>query len=412
MEKLPFRRWAFLSLLNLCILASVGVLLRYKIIFSLPLVNQKNLLHGHSHFAFSGWVGMALFTGITWVLYRYRRIDLRRYERLFWLGQIASFGMLFTFPFMGYQAASIFFSTLSVVFSYLFVYRAWKDISAAGLPLPVAQWFRAALVFLCLSTLGTFFLAWLMSQKGYSQEWYIGSVYFFLHFQYNGWFLFAILGFFYYFLSRIPYQAGCHARPQVYRLMWIAAVPAYFLSALWMRLPAWMYWMAVAAALLQLAALVYFARVLFHCVRSTRAQVSVYVKWLWGLALLAFVLKIIFQALSVIPSITHFAFGFRPIVIGYLHMVLLGMVSFFLLGFFLQEKLIMHDSPMARAGIAVFITAVIINEILLMMQGVASIWMISFPHVNNLLFFVAILILGGAGLVLVGQGRRNRAAGA
>jgi hypothetical protein len=410
MENLPFRRWAFLSLLNLCILASVGVLLRYKIIFSLPLVNQENLLHGHSHFAFSGWVGMALFTCITWVLHRYHRVDLRRYERLFWMGQIASFGMLFTFPFMGYKAASIFFSTLSVLFAYLFVYRAWKDIRAAGLPLPVAQWFRAALVFLCLSTLGTFFLAWLMQQRGYSQEWYIGSVYFFLHFQYNGWFLFAILGLFYSFLSSIPYQAGCHAVPQVYRLMWIAAVPACFLSALWMRLPAWMYWLAVAAALLQLAALFYFALVLFHCVRGNRAHVSVYVKWLWGLALLAFVLKIIFQALSVIPSITQFAFGFRPIVIGYLHMVLLGMVSFFLLGFFLNEKLIRHDSRLARAGIAVFITAVIINEILLMMQGVASIWMRSFPEVNTLLFFVAILILGGVGLVLAGQGRRNNTA--
>lgn len=410
MDTLPFRRWAFLSLLNLFILASVGVLLRYKIIFSLPMVNQKNLLHGHSHFAFSGWVGMALFTGITWVLHRYHHIEFRHYGRLFWLGQIASFGMLCTFPFMGYKAASIFFSTLSVLFSYLFAYRAWKDIGSAGLPLPVAQWFRAALIFLCISTLGTFFLAWLMSQKGYSQEWYIGSVYFFLHFQYNGWFLFAILGLFYYFLSRIPYQAGCHARPQVYGLMWIAAVPAYFLSALWMRLPAWMYWLAVAAALLQLAALFYFTRVLFHCVRGTKTHVSGYVKWLWGIALLAFVLKIIFQALSVIPSITHFAFGFRPIVIGYLHMVLLGMVSFFLLGFFLQEKLIRHDSALARAGVSVFVAAVIINEILLMLQGVASIWMRSFPLVNTLLFFAAVLIFTGVGLVLVGQGRRNRTA--
>jgi hypothetical protein len=407
MEKLPFRRWAFLSLLNLFVLAGVGVLLRYKIIFSLPLVNQKNLLHGHSHFAFSGWVGMALFTCVTWVLHHFHRINLRHYERFFWLGQIASFGMLFTFPFIGYKAASIFFSTLSVVFSYLFVYRAWKDIGAAGLPLPVAQWFKTALVFLCLSTLGTFFLAWLMQQKGYSQEWYIGSVYFFLHFQYNGWFLFALLGLFYYFLSRIPYQAGCHARPQVYRLMSIAAVPAFFLSALWMRLPAWMYWLAVAAALLQLAALFYFARVLFHCVRGTRASVSVYVKWLWGLALLAFVLKIIFQALSVFPSITHFAFGFRPIVIGYLHMVLLGMVSFFLVGFLLQEKLVSHDSRLARTGITIFAGAVIINEILLMMQGVASIWMLSFPLVNTLLFFVAILIFTGVGLLLLGQGKRN-----
>jgi hypothetical protein len=409
MEPLPFRRWAFLSLLNFCILALAGVLLRYKIIFALPMVHQKNLLHAHSHFAFSGWVAMALFTGIAWVLYRHHpTINLVPYRRLFWLGQLSAFGMLFTFPFMGYHWPSISFSTLSVVFSYLFGYRVWKDMSQAALPLPVARWFKASIVMLFLSTLGTFFLAWLMMQKGYSQEWYIGSVYFFLHFQYNGWFLFAILGFFYYFLSRIPYQPGCHPRYEVFRLLLIASAPAYFLSALWMRLQAWMYWSAVVAALLQLAALVYFAKLLFRCVRGTKAEVSGLVKWLWGMALLAFVLKIIFQALSVIPSISHFAFGFRPIVIGYLHMVLLGLVSFFLVGFLVQEKLIDVGTRLSRSGLVVFMSAVVLNELLLMLQGIRSIWMAPFPYVNHYLFGVAILICGGLVMVLAGQPANKR----
>jgi hypothetical protein len=404
MDHLPFRRWALLSLLNFCILAAVGVLLRYKIIFSLPMVHQKNLLHGHSHFAFSGWVGMALFTGIVWVIYRHHKsLDLQPYKRLFWLGQMAAFGMLCTFPFMGYKWPSIALSTLSVVFSYLFAWRAWKDMRQSTVPLPVAQWFRASFVMLGLSTLGTFFLAWLMMQKGPGQEWYIGSVYFFLHFQYNGWFLFAILGFFYYFISRIPYQAGCHARPQVFRYLVIASIPAYFLSALWMRLPSWMYWSAVASGLLQLVALYYFSLLLFRCVRGTRAEVSGIVKWLWGFALLAFILKILMQALSVIPAVTHLAFGFRPIVIGYLHMVLLGLVSFFLLGFLVQEKLIDRHSKTTNAGFILFISAVVLNEILLMLQGVRSIWMQAFPYANQLLFGVAIMIFTGLLLIIIGQ---------
>jgi hypothetical protein len=399
-----FRKWAWLSLLNFCILAAVGVVLRYKILFPLPWVNQKNLLHGHSHFAFSGWVGMALFTAVVWVMQRHHKtLSLRPYRRLFWLGQVASFGMLFTFPFMGYKWPSIAFSTLSVVFSYLFAIRAWKDMGEASMPYPVVQWFRSGLVMMVLSTFGTFFLAWLMMQKGYSQEWYIGSVYFFLHFQYNGWFLFAILGCFYYFLSRIPYQAGCHARTQVYRLLLIAVVPAYFLSALWMRLPAWMYWAAVVAGLLQLCALYYFSKVIFRCVRSTRAEVSNTVKWLWGFALLAFVLKILMQALSVIPSVTHFAFGFRPIVIGYLHMVLLGLVSFFLVGFFLQQGLVRQDTRLARAGAWLLIGSVVANEVLLMVQGLFSIWYQAVRYANHLLFAVAILIFAALAMMLAGQ---------
>jgi hypothetical protein len=344
---------------------------------------------------------------MAWVIYRYNKgLDLKKYNQLFCLGQISAFGMLFTFPFLGYHWPSIGFSTLSVVFSYAMAYRIWIDAGKGSLPMPVIRWFRAAVVMLVLSTFGTFFLAWLMMQKGYSQEWYIGAVYFFLHFQYNGWFLFAILGFFYCFLSYIPYQSGCHSRSQVFWLLLSASIPAYFLSALWMRLPAWMYWSAVLAGILQLAALCYFTLTLLRCVRGTSAAVSPFVKWLWGFALLAFVLKILMQALSVIPSITHFAFGFRPIVIGYLHMVLLGMVSFFMMGFFVQAKLVQLETSLAKNGMILFIGGVLLMEALLMLQGVYSIWYIAIPKANEILFGFALLIFAGLLCLLLAQKRK------
>ena len=49
-----------LLLLNLLIVASLGVLMRYKIAFEFPFFNQKNIQHAHSYFAFSGWVTQAL----------------------------------------------------------------------------------------------------------------------------------------------------------------------------------------------------------------------------------------------------------------------------------------------------------------------------------------------------------------
>ncbi len=50
------RRWLQISFLNLLIVSLLGVTLRYKIAFSFPYLDQKHLLHGHSHFAFAGWV--------------------------------------------------------------------------------------------------------------------------------------------------------------------------------------------------------------------------------------------------------------------------------------------------------------------------------------------------------------------
>ena len=45
---------------NLAIVALLGVIMRYKILYPLPFVDQKKFLHAHSHFAFSGWVTLAL----------------------------------------------------------------------------------------------------------------------------------------------------------------------------------------------------------------------------------------------------------------------------------------------------------------------------------------------------------------
>jgi len=52
--------WINVALVNLVIVAGLGLLLRAKILFPLPLVDFRNTLHGHSHFAFSGWATLAL----------------------------------------------------------------------------------------------------------------------------------------------------------------------------------------------------------------------------------------------------------------------------------------------------------------------------------------------------------------
>lgn len=64
MEKNLFRtkQWVEIALINFCVVASAGLTMRYKINFSLPVVNQQNLMHGHSNFAFVGWLAVALMT--------------------------------------------------------------------------------------------------------------------------------------------------------------------------------------------------------------------------------------------------------------------------------------------------------------------------------------------------------------
>ena len=401
-------RWARLSVFNLMVLAAVGWILRYKIILPLPAVHQKHLLHAHSHFAFAGWVSQGLIVMFVWIISRHAAMDVNRYRNIQWLSQISAWGMLLTFPFFGYAWPSILFSTLNVIMSYLFSWKAWKDIRKSNLPAQVSEWMKAALAFYVLSSLGTFFLAWLMSSGRHDQDLYIGAVYFYLHFQYNGWFQFALLGMAEYFMGMRHAQISVTRHRWVFSVFFISAFPGLFLSMLWMQLPLIIQLLAITGALLSLASVIlYIWRVSAAGRLGDRIRSGI-VRWLWGLSLLALILKLLMQSVSVIPAVSPFAFGYRPIVVGYLHLVLLGFVSFGLLGGFLQSGMLSLKNRTTRAGSVLFISGVVLNEFLLLLQGIASIRYESISGVPVLLFVMAGWIFSGVALLLIGQRQTNQ----
>ena len=113
--------------------------------------------------------------------------------------------------------------------------------------------------------------------------------------------------------------------------------------------------------------------------------------------------KFLLQGLSAIPSLGNLAFGFRPIVIGYLHLVLLGFVTLFLLGYLVQQQWLYAFSKLQVTGMVIFTFGVIINEVLLMIQGIASIDYTSLPLVNYFLLGAAIMLFSGLLLFFTGQ---------
>jgi len=393
-----FQRWTRWSLLNLAIVATAGVLLRYKILFSLPAFDYKNLLHAHSHFAFSGWVSLALFTAVTAATANHSAIKLSVYSKLFALAQIAAFGMLFTFPFMGYKAPSIAFSTLSIVFSYLFGWFAWKDINRSRLSAIVSLCFKAALFFYALSSLGAFNLAWLMASRSGNQNLYIGSIYFFLHFQYNGWFLFAILGLFFYQLERLPVVFDKRKPLVIVRSLCACCIPAFLLNTLWMQLPGWLYIIAVITACIQIIAVILLWQFIVPLWKVLRQKLLPATRWLWAFAFIALTLKFILQGLSAEPSLSIFAFGFRPIVIGYLHLVFLGFASFYIIGYMLQQQLIPAQT-ISRTGLVLFVAGALLNEVFLLIMSIGAMEYTAIPVINYFLLAVSIIMF--AGLVLM-----------
>ena len=118
---------------------------------------------------------------------------------------------------------------------------------------------------------------------------------------------------------------------------------------------------------------------------------SYHIRLLLGLSLLALIIKLSLQAGSIFPEISKMAFGFRSIVIAYLHLVLLGFTTLFLLGFLLQSGYI-SKTKSALTALVLFIIGVFGNEFILMIQGIASFGYVLIPYLNELLLFVSLLM--------------------
>jgi hypothetical protein len=163
---------------------------------------------------------------------------------------------------------------------------------------------------------------------------------------------------------------------------------------LWWPIPGWLYILVIVAAICQLigwAMLLKFIRLHLATISKNLSRLSRVLFLLCGTAL---TIKLLLQAGSVVPSLSKLAFGFRPIVIGYLHLILLGVISLFIISYSLTQQLILINKP-AVSGIIVFTIAIFVNELLLMIQGVSDIRYETVPFINEFLFGAAILLFDG-----------------
>lgn len=392
------RRWLKITLINLFFVAVLGALMRYKIGFSFPYFNQKNILHAHSHFAFLGWVTQGLYILlIQYLQEKTSHINIKRYTTLLTLNLVCAFIMLFSFFIQGYGLISISFSTLSILLACVFAFHFFRDLNTIETSRNSVPWFKAALWFNIFSSIGTFYLAYMMASHNFNERWYLAAVYYYLHFQYNGFFFFMIMGL---SIHKLPILLPSYTySKQIFNLFLGSVIPAYFLSTLWANLPMWLYVIVVFAAFVQTFAWIKFVQSIRNSLFSSIGS-SNFVKYLILFVFTACSIKFLLQMGSTIPSISKLAFGFRPIVIAYLHLILLAVISFFILAYVYVFKLIRVNRSTTIA-LSVFSAGILLNEIFLGIQGVVSFAYLPVPHIQEALFVASlVLLLGGALLVL------------
>ena len=397
--------WLKFSVFNFFLVALLGVIMRYKIQYSFPFLDQKHLQEAHSHFAFYGWITNVLYVLIVNYISKVNAlVKLKKYGYLIIINLAASFAMLGTFMYGGYFWASIAASTTalltSFVFCYFFVMDARKIQDASKI------WFLAGLFFAVISSVGVFNLAYMMSSKNINQDLYLASEYYFLHFQYNGFFIFSCIGLLLYSLK----EAGSPINDKTNRLMfWLSffgCLVGVGLSLLWLKMPLWVFTLIVVATIGQTVAAV----MLFGFVK--KSWTNLVLKWspMQRFVLIfvgfAFAVKIALQLGSNIPALNQFAFGFRNVVIAYLHLVLLMCIATFLLNQILATNYFTVTKTLLL-GLKMFLLGIFLNELMLGLMGIFSIKYVSIPYANHFLLYFSLLIFVALGIILLNMKTRK-----
>jgi len=402
--KLNSTFWIRVVTINLCVVAFFGTVMRYKIGFAFPHFEQKYLQEAHSHFAFSGWITQTIFILIIRLFQNnLPTIKDKVYQGLLIANLVSAYGMLISFAIQGYGPVSIVFASASLIVGYIFSYFAFRDAMRLDASHPSKNWIKAAIVFGILSTAGTIVLSRMMVTHQYDQATYLGSIFFYLHFQYNGWFMLACFGIWLDGIKTVLLKENNTRK--AFWAFFLAGIPAYFLSTLWAHLPVWLYSFVVIAALLQVLGWWWIIRTMNANKTFISGLFPKLVSWLLIIVSLALTLKLLLQLASTIPVVSKLAFGFRPIVIAYLHLVLLLIISVFLLTFLFGTGLI-RPSRASRTALLIFVTGVILNEIVLATQGIAAFSYTVIPGANQALFGIALILLTGACLLASAQFRK------
>ena len=384
-------QWAFLYFIITILL---GLSLRVSYIADV-FFNIRHVTHSHSHIGLLGWIYTILSSLIC--QYFLRETDRKPYFILFLCTQFCILGMLFSFPFGGYFLYSIIFSSLFIIctywFSIFFLKRSKKynfirfSISKSvdvendkPLSLKFVHW---GIYFLILSSIGIWLLPVAIVKAGKGSDWYNSALYFFLHFQYNGWFLAVLFGL---LVGEIEHKSLLNSKRlkgALYNFV-IGTIGSVTLSWVGFFNEPILYIIGNISGFLLLASIFELCRAYMQLEKPA---------FLMQMFLLLCMLKTIFMFLGSFPWIAEVVLPNREFVISYLHFTFLGVIGFGVLHF-LEKNLHIH---FPYWSLSLYTTAFVGSEILITYKGIAILCELFVPDnyylllvVFSSLFFLAV----------------------
>lgn len=376
------------SLFNFLIAAAMGLVLRYGMIGEIPF-NYQFLVHGHSHVALLGWLYLSIYIFIIKLAVRY---DINWFYQLFWLTQLSVIGMMISFPLQGYAVFSIIFSTLHILCSYAFVFKIWKHLAKLNsVSKLLLKW---SLTFMLISTLGVWFLGYVMKVYGATSPIYDISIQWFLHFQFNGWFVFVVLG----LVSLIIPHNNLDNIKNYVSILAVSVILSVSLPIFWFTEVKFLYWINVVSVPIQFISMFFILK--FLLLKSIKLNTSLYFKIFISIGLSSLFLKIFFQLATIHPLIATAGYNYRNLLIGFIHLLMLGAISSIIISLIIFTFKI-EKSHLFKTSILLFIAGIISTEVLMASQGFTNIVGESIKYYFHFMFFGSlILFLGITGMTI------------
>jgi len=397
-------KFLYLYAFTLFILSALyGLLMRWNFAFPTKFIPYQNLLQSHSHVAFLGWGYISVIGAIMYYFVSDVKKESSVDKITLAILLVAISLMLISFPLGGYKVFSIVLLAVFGLTSYVLSFRILKDLQGNNTS---AKFIRYGIYYYLLSSLATWFLAFVIVTRG-KTDLYYNTVYFYLHFLYNGFFVFALFGLLFKVFENQQIVISENLKKRFFWYLNMACIPAYALSVLWSSDVLLFNMVGFVASVLQFISLVFLVKIMLQA--FSQLSWSFTSKLLLKFALFSYSLKIISQILSSFPYFVEKSLALKPFfIIGYLHLFTLGFLSVLLFLILDQLGKINFQKPASKLGILLFLAGVFITESLLFLQG--FLFMFQVDAIKNYSFFLLIfsfLMVIGLLVIYVNQFSRQ-----
>jgi hypothetical protein len=294
---------------------------------------------------------------------------------------------------------------MHLLVSYWFAYCFLKDLSKLETTASV-KLIRYSIYWMVLSSLGLWAIAPIAATLGRLHPLYSMSVQWFLHLQLNGWFVYALLGLLVHFAIQKGFKVNISRT--IFIVLNLSLIFTFALAVSWSTPIESLYYFNTIGVLLQGVAY-------YFVLKSARFLNRDFFKipnhWIDGmtyLGILSLLAKAIIQIFLVIPEVATMAFTIRMYVIGFIHLVMLGAITFGIGGLAVKNGWF-PNTHISKWAWIILSFGFISSEILLLGQG-TLLWakMGFIPHYHLLLFLSSTLFPLALILLLIGMVKNQK----